>query len=63
MSKNKSLSRYLTYNYNYNFKFLNINQDEITIIIDKLTPKTSCGFDEISTKLVKTVKTATLGPV
>ncbi len=54
---------YLTYNYNYNFKFLNINEDEITLIIDKLGPKTSCGFDEISTELAKAIKTAILGPV
>ncbi len=33
------------------------------LIIDKLAPKTSCGFDGISTKLVKAIKTAILGPV
>ncbi len=64
MPKNKRFRSYLTSNYNYNFKFLNINEDEITLIIDKLAPKTSCGFDGISTKLIKTIKTAILvGPV
>ncbi len=63
MPKNKSFRSYLTYNNNYNFEFLNINEDEITLIIDKLAPKTSCGSDGISTKLVKAIKTAILGPV
>ncbi len=63
MPINKSFRSYLTYNYNYNFKFLNINGDEITVIIDKLAPKTNCGFDRISTKLVNAIKTAILGPV
>ncbi len=63
MPKIKSFRSYLTYNYNYNCKFLNINEDEITLIIDKLAPKTRCGFDGISSKLVKAIKTAILGPV
>jgi hypothetical protein len=63
MPKNKSFRNYLTHNHNHNFQFQNIEVDITNSIIDKLTPKTSCGFDGISTKLVKTIKIALLGPI
>ncbi len=31
-------------------------------IVDKLAPKTSCGFDGISTKTIKTIKAALFKP-
>ncbi len=48
MPMNKTFHTYLIGIHNNNCQFKNIN-DEITMsIIDKLAPKTSCGFDGIS---------------
>ncbi len=55
---NKSFKNYLLLNYNHNFKFKNINEGTVLLIIDKLAPKTSFGFDGLSTKLIKTIKDA-----
>ncbi len=35
----------------------------ISSIIDTLAPKTSCGFDGLSTKLIKSIKAALLRPI
>ncbi len=37
-------------------KFKNVDDSTVKSIIDKLSPKTSFGFDGISTKLVKTAQ-------
>ncbi len=37
-------------------KFQNIDEETIASIINKLSPKNSCGFDGISTKLIKQSK-------
>ncbi len=51
MPKNKYFHSCLTKNYNHNLQFQTID-DEITMsIINKLAPKTSYTFDEISIKL------------
>ncbi len=31
-------------------------------IIDKLAPKTSCGFDDISSEIIKIIKSALINP-
>ena len=38
------------------FSFLNVDEDTVGKIIDKLKPKTSCGKDQISNKLLKYIK-------
>ncbi len=60
---NKNFRNYLTQNFNINFSFQNINEETISQIIDKFPPKTSFGFDGLSTKLVKTVKDALIKPI
>ncbi len=45
----KSFKNYLTKKYNHTFKFHDINEDSINSIIVKLSPKTSFGFDGLST--------------
>ena len=63
MPSTKTFQSYLTGTHNNNFQFKNIN-DEITLsIVDKLAPKTSCGFDGISTKTIKTIKAALIKPI
>ncbi len=58
MTSTKTFQSYLTGTHNNNFQFKNIN-DEITLsIVDKLALKTSCSFDGISTKTIKTIKAA-----
>jgi hypothetical protein len=63
MPKDKNFQIYLTHKYEYNFQFNNIDEGAITSIVNKLAPKTSCGFDGISTKLVKTIKFALIKPI
>ncbi len=53
---NKTFQSYLTGTHNNNFHFVNINEDITLSIIDKLAPKTSYGFDGISSKTIKTIK-------
>ncbi len=60
---NKGFKNYLTINYNHNFKFENVNESTILSIIEKLAPKTSFGFDGLSTKLMKTIKDALIKPL
>lgn len=60
---NKSFKTYLTQKYNNDFSFQNVNEETISLIIDKLAPKTSFGFDGLSTKLIKTVKDALIKPI
>ncbi len=50
--KNKSFKSYLTKKYNNTFTFQSTSKETIGQIIDKLAPKTSFGFDGISTKLI-----------
>ena len=53
---NKSYRDYLnnpTYNH---FEFSEINKQKVIEIIDKLKPKSSCGIDRLSNKLLKLIK-------
>ncbi len=57
MPQSKPFAHYLTHYHNKNnFNCQNINEENDVSIIDKLTPKSSFGFDGISTKLIKTIK-------
>ena len=60
---NKSFRSFLKTRTNFEFTFKSINTDIINTIIDKLAPKTSSGYDGISTKLLKTIKHALLLPI
>ncbi len=46
----------MVYKYSLKLKFENISKTEVIKIIDNLKPKTSCGFDGISMKILKTIK-------
>ncbi len=63
MPINKNFHNYLTQNYNHNFQFENIDEEITMSIINKLAPKTSYGFDEISTKLLKIIKVTLVTPI
>jgi len=60
---NKTFRSYLNDSHTTHFKFKNINEHEISKIIDGLPSKTSRGFDEISTKLMKYLKTEISKPL
>lgn len=53
---NKSFNDYLTNPSGINFTFTNINEKTVLDTIDKLKPKSSCGVDRVSNKLVKLIK-------
>ena len=53
---NKSFTDYLKKPVTKNFTFMNVTDKQIVEIIDSLKPKSSCGIDRISNKLIKTIK-------
>ena len=55
-SSNKTFKTYLTKRHDLQFKFHSISQDNVTEIIDKLKAKTSSGWDGLSVKLMKFIK-------
>ncbi len=59
----KNYKQYLNNKLNLNFKFKTVDTEQISKIIDKLKPKTSSGYDGISTKLLQTIKSAILKPI
>ena len=59
----KSFKDYLNKNYGNKFHFESTNETTVAEIIDKLTPKTSFGFDGVSSKLLKAVKGALIKPI
>ncbi len=63
MPINNTFYNYLTGTHNNTFQFLSINEEIPVSIIDKLTPKTSCGFDDISSKIIKIIKSTLINPV
>lgn len=60
---NMTFATYLKNRINHNLQFKLITPDEVGKIIDNLAPKTSSGFDGISSKLLKTVKNSLLNPI
>ncbi len=59
----KSFHQYLSQKYTDKFNFQNINEQDILLIIDKLVPKSSCGFDGISSKIIKMIKVCLTKPI
>lgn len=55
--------RYLAEPVNKSFNFKSIDQKVVKAIIDKLKPKTSCGHDNISNKILKYVKNELIIPL
>ncbi len=53
---NKSFKDYLKSKYNVKFTFHNIKEENGNQLIDKLSPKTSFGFDGLSLKILKSKK-------
>ncbi len=51
--QNKTFKSYLTQIYNINFSFQSIDEETVSQMINKLSPKTIFGYDRISTKLLK----------
>ena len=60
---NQTFQNYLKNKISYSFKFTAIDTKTISEIIDDPAPKTSSGFDGISTKLIKTIKNVLIKPV
>ena len=54
-SGNQSYKNYLSKNINSVFEFHTIDSQSITDVIKDMTPKSSCGIDEISSKLLKKI--------
>ena len=45
------------------FPFELVNENTVSKIMDNLSTKKSCGFDELSTHLIKSIKSEILGPL
>ncbi len=59
----KSFKDYLKNRYNSKLAFQNIDEINVDELINKLSPKISFGFDGISSKLLKSIKTAVIKPI
>ncbi len=62
-SRNLTFQNYLDNKYNHNFQFQNVDDEFVTSIINKQAPKTSCSFDALSTKLIKTLQDTLVKPI
>ncbi len=58
MPHDKSFKDYLKNRCNLKLTFQNIDEENVGELINKLSPKTSFSFDSISSKLLKSIKTA-----
>ena len=61
--KGRSFKDYLKKPSKTNFRFQPVTPDTIIKVIDSLKPKTSQGFDRISNKLLKFIKSEVSGPL
>ncbi len=59
----QSFNHYLKNRYNLKLTFQNIDEENVSEIINKLSSKASFGFDGISAKLLKSIKTAVIKPI
>ena len=60
---NKHFSDYLKTQCNHRFRFEMVDERNVSRIIEQMTPKTSCGHDNISMKLFKSLKNILLEPL
>ena len=61
--QNKSYKDYLKHPNKNEFDFKNVTEHEVGKIIDQLKPKTSTGFDGLSMKLIKEIKSIVIKPL
>ena len=59
----KSVNTYLTKPIHVSFEFNTIEMEDVRKILDKLKPKTSTGYDDISTKLLKRIAPIIIAPL
>ncbi len=59
----KSFKDYLKNRYNLKLTCQNIDEEKVSELINKLSPKTSVCFDGISSKLLKSIKIAVIKPI
>jgi len=52
----KSVSSYLKKNIESRLKLHEVTLEQVSVVIDELAPKDSCGVDRLSTKLLKKLK-------
>ncbi len=52
----KTFTDFLKHNFSSQLKFMDIDKEHVMKIIDNMKSKTSCGFDGISMKIVKSIK-------
>ena len=60
---NKTHQTYLTQNHDIELNFTDVNEDIIVNIINKLPNKNSCGYDNLSTKIIKALKDSLIKPL
>ena len=60
---NKTHQTYLTQDNYIELNFTDVNDDIILNIINKLPNKNSCGYDNLSTKIIKTLKGSLIKPL
>ena len=60
---NKTHQTYLTQDNDIELNFTDVNDDIILNIINKLPNKNSCGSDNLSTKIIKTLKGSLIKPL
>ncbi len=63
MPHSKYFNDYLKKRYNPKLTFQNIDEENVSELINNLSPKTGFGFDGISSKLLKLIKTAVIKPI
>jgi hypothetical protein len=62
-SGNKCYKDFLNKKYTNKFKFKKIDKEYLTNLINEMTPKTSCGCDGISMKLLKSIQYILIEPL
>ena len=60
---NKTHKTYHTQDNDIELNFTDVNDDIILNIINKLPNKNSCGYDNLSTKIIKTLKDYLIKPL
>ncbi len=59
----KDFKSYLIRKFDSRLTFKNVDSETVNNIINELAPKSSCGFDGVSTRLLKSIKGVILKPI
>ena len=62
-SGTKDFTHYLLNRPNNKFSLNEVNEQSVTKIIENLPPKSSCGFDDMSSKFLKQITTSIIKPL